>query len=94
MKMNGLNIKYYWISTFIVNFLLSITTFFVFYIFGYFVIGLSFFRETGTILFWIILVGWAIAQISLTNFVQIFLNNAKSATIVGYLLSIFSTLVG
>lgn len=94
MKMNGLNIKYYWINTFIFNFLLSMVTFFAFYVFGYFVIGLTLFTQTGPGLFWIILVGWAIAQISLTNFVQIFLNNAKSATIVGYLLSIFSTLVG
>ena len=40
------------------------------------------------------LIGWAIAQIAMTNFVQIFINNGKSATIIGYLLSIFSTLVG
>ena len=94
MKMNGLNIKYYWISTFIFNFLISMVTFMVFYLFGFYVIGLSFFTETSFGLFWIMLVGWAIAQISLTNFVQIFINNAKSATIIGYLLSIFSTLVG
>jgi hypothetical protein len=30
----------------------------------------------------------------MTNFVQIFINSAKSATIVGYLLSIFSCFVG
>jgi hypothetical protein len=43
---------------------------------------------------WILLIGWAIAQISLTNLVQIFLKNSKSASILGYILSIFSTLVG
>lgn len=94
MKMNGLNIKYYWINTFIFNFLISIVTFLAFYLFGFYVINLSFFTETGVVLFWTVLIGWAIAQISLTTFVQIFVNNAKSATIIGYLLSIFSTLVG
>ena len=43
---------------------------------------------------WIMFIGWAIAQIGMTNFVQIFISNAKSATIVGYVLSIFSTLLG
>lgn len=43
---------------------------------------------------WVMLIGWAIAQIGMTNFVQIFISNAKSATIVGYVLSIFSTLLG
>jgi hypothetical protein len=42
----------------------------------------------------VILIGWAIAQISMTNLVQIFISNGKSATIIGYILSIFSTLVG
>jgi hypothetical protein len=92
--MNGLNIKYYWINTFIFNFIISLITFSTFYIFGYAVLKLTIFTETGILLYWTILLGWAIAQISLTNFVQIFVNNAKSATILGYLLSIFSTLIG
>jgi hypothetical protein len=40
------------------------------------------------------LIGWGIAQIIMTNFVQIFIRNAKSSTIIGYILSIFSTLIG
>lgn len=43
---------------------------------------------------WVVFVGWAIAQIALTSLVQIFINNSKTATIVGYLLSIFSTIIG
>lgn len=30
----------------------------------------------------------------MTNFIQIFISNGKSATIIGYILSVFSTLVG
>lgn len=94
MRMNGLNIKYYWVSTFIFNFCLSLITFFIFFAFGRYVLALTFFTQTDAGLMWLTLVGWAIAQISMTNFVQIFISNGKSATIIGYLLSIFSTLVG
>ena len=93
MRMNGLKLKYYWISTFIFNFLISIVTFTIFYIFGAFVFNLSFFT-TSSVLLWVVLIGWGIAQISMTNLVQIFIRNAKSATIIGYILSIFSTLLG
>jgi hypothetical protein len=94
MRMNGLKIKYYWICTFIFNFIISMFTFSIFYIFGRYVLELSFFMETSGVLLWIILIGWGIAQISMTNLVQIFIRNAKSATIIGYILSIFSTLLG
>jgi hypothetical protein len=42
----------------------------------------------------VFLILWGIAQLSLTTFIQIFINSAKSGAIVGYLVSIFSTLIG
>lgn len=94
MRMNGLKIKYYWISTFLFNFILSMAAFSVFYIFGTYVLELTFFTQTSSAFMWVVLIGWAIAQIGMTNLVQIFIRNAKSATIIGYLLSVFSTLLG
>lgn len=94
MRMNGLKLKYYWICTFIFNFLLSMLTFTIFYIFGTYVLALSFFTETSGLFMWVMFVGWAVAQIGMTNFVQIFIGSGKSATIIGYILSIFSTLLG
>lgn len=94
MKMNGLNVRYYWINFFGFNLLISAITFSFFYAFGRYVLELSFFTQTSFAVFGLVLLSWAIAQISLTMFVQIFLSDAKSATIVGYLLSTFSTLVG
>lgn len=94
MRMNGLKLKYYWICTFIFNFAISMLTFSLFYIFGTFILKLTFFTTTSAALMWLMFVGWGIAQISLTNFVQIFIRNGKSATIIGYILSIFSSLVG
>lgn len=94
MKMNGLNVKYYWVSSFIFNFAITLFMLIVFYGFGRYYLQLTMFVETSVGVFWILLIGWAIALISMTNFVQIFINSAKSATIIGYLLSIFSCFVG
>lgn len=94
MRMNGLKLKYYWLCTFIFSFGLSIITFLIFYIFGTYVLELSFFTQTSAVFMWVMFIGWAVAQIGMTNFVQIFIRNGKSATIVGYILSIFSTLLG
>lgn len=94
MRMNGLKIKYYWISTFIFNFMLSLVTFTIFYVFGTYILKLSFFTSTSGMLMWVMLIGWGIAQIGMTNLVQIFIASGKSATIIGYILSIFSTLLG
>lgn len=94
MKMNGLDSKHYWINYFIVSFLLSMVTSFNMYIFGAYFIGIDFFEQTSPLLIWVTFIGWAISQIALTSFVQIFISNSKTATIVGYLLSIFSTIIG
>lgn len=94
MRMNGLKLKYYWICTFIYNFTISMITCTIFYIFGKYILQLSFFVTTSSLLLWLVFVGWAIAQISMTNFVQIFIKDGKTATITGYILSIFSSLLG
>lgn len=94
MKMNGLDPKHYWVNFFIVSFILSMLTSFNMYVVGTFIIDITFFRATSFLVLWLTFIGWAIAQIALTSFVQIFISNSKTATIVGYLLSIFSTIIG
>ena len=94
MKMNGLDSKHYWINYFIVSFLLCMLTSLNMYIFGAYIIDITFFQQTSFMLIWLTFIGWAIAQVALTSFVQIFISNSKTATIVGYLLSIFSTIIG
>ena len=94
MKMNGLDVRYYWVNFFIVSFLLSMVTSLNMYIFGTYIIEIAFFQQTSSALLWLIFVGWAIAQIALTSLIQVFVNSSKTATIVGYLLSIFSTIIG
>ena len=94
MKMNGLNIKYYWINLFVFNFILCMFTFAIFYCFGYYVMEIDIFTRTSFTLFWLIFIGWAVSIIGMVTFAQIFINNSKIATVVGYGLSVFSTLLG
>ena len=92
--MNGLNVKFYWVSGFIFNFAITLLMLLIFFGFGRYFLELTMFVETSVAVFWVLLIGWAVALISMTNFVQNFINSAKSATIIGYLLSIFSCFVG
>lgn len=94
MKMNGLLMKYYWISFFVFNFLISFISCLFLYLVGRYVMEFTFFTSTSGSVLFILFIGWSIAQVSLTSLVQVFINNSKTATIVGYLLSIFSCLVG
>ena len=94
MKMNGLLMKYYWISFFIFNFLISFISCCFLYFTGKYVMEITFFTSTSWQVLFLLFAGWSVAQVSLTSFVQVFINNSKTATIVGYLLSIFSSLVG
>jgi hypothetical protein len=94
MKMNGLDPKHYWVNFFIVSFILSMITSSIMYFVGAFLVDITFFKDTSFSVLWLTFVGWAIAQIALTSLVQIFINNSRTASIVGYLLSIFSTIIG
>lgn len=94
MKTNGLTMGSYWTVTFLFNISLSAITFSVFYIFGREVLQLNYFTDTSAALMVVILAGWALSQVSIANFVQVFISKSKSATIVGYVMSIFLTLVG
>lgn len=91
--MNGLRMHNYWIISFVFDLILYIITIVVFIIFGRFILGLTFFYETN---YWVLLfffLAWGLCQISLAFFFSVFLNQAQTASIVGYLLSIWVTLV-
>jgi hypothetical protein len=94
MKMNGLEMRCYWINFFIVSFAMSIACSTIMYLAGRYAIQIDFFIYTSPALLWTLFVGWAIAQVAMATLFQIFINSAKTATIVGYVLSVFSTLVG
>ena len=94
MKMNGLLMRYYWINFFLFNNLVSLISCGLLYFMGRYIFNIQFFVHTGWDIIWILFFGWSISQVSMTAFMQIFINSSKAATIIGYLLSIFSTIVG
>ncbi len=94
MRMNGLEMHCYWSNYFLVSFTMSIACALVMFIFGKYIIEVTFFMNTSPVLLWAVFVGWAIAQLAMATLFQIFIDSAKAATIVGYVLSIFSTLIG
>ena len=94
MKMNGMSMTYYWLVTFIFNLILSLITGIIFYMFGYFLLKNTFFTQTPFTLMFIILFGWMLAQIGLAIFFQTFLSNSRTANIIGYLLSVWTSMIG
>jgi len=94
MKMNGLKISNYWITFFIFNLLLCVITNLIFYIMGILILDSSFFIKTSKVLLLVVSLGWSLAQIGMAAFFQTFLSKSRSANIIGYLFSIWTTMIG
>lgn len=84
----------YWGNFFVVSVAMGLACSLFMFLMGRYVIEVTFFVATSAGVLGVVFLGWALAQVSLAAFVQVFIDSAKSATIVGYVLSIFSTLVG
>ena len=93
MKMNGMSMKYYWFVTFIFNLILSFITNAIFYMVGFFFLDNAFFTKTPFTLMVIVLLGWMLAQIGFSVFFQTFLSNSRTANIIGYLVSVWTSLI-
>ena len=93
MRINGLKMRSYWISYFIFNYILYLITVFFFIIFGTFVFGLNLFKDTSFLLISLTILIWGFAQIGLAYFFQAFLSNGRTTSIIGYMLSLWLTIV-
>lgn len=93
MKINGLKLRYYWLSNFLLNYLLYILTMILFICFGGYVLKLSLFTDTHIVILTAILLAWGICQIGLAFFYVAFINKARTATIAGYMLSIWTPVI-
>lgn len=93
MKMNGMKISSYWLVYFIFNLMLSFITNLIFVLLGYLLTGMRFFVETSPLLLFLVLLGWSLAQIGMAVFFQTFLNKSRSANIIGYLISIWTSMI-
>ena len=73
---------------------MSLITFGLFLLASKLVLGDSVFNKTGLDLLIVVLVGWAFGQLGVAMFFQTFLKTARTANIVGYLLSIWTSIIG
>lgn len=72
MKMNGMRMKDYWLMTFIFSLTLTTVTYILFYLFGYFILGLSFFTETSLILIVNTFICYSISSLVLNTKLRLF----------------------
>ena len=94
MRMNGMGIVNYWAINFVYNLIISLATNAIFYLFGYIFLDISFFRQTSFSVLSVVLLGWMLSQIGLSMFFQVFLSSSRAANIIGYLVAIWTNLIG
>lgn len=94
MKMNGMKITNYWLVYGTFNFMLALVTNIIFFLIGAIVVNINFFTKTSLGLIIIVAIGWILAQIGLAAFLQTLLDKARSANIVGYILAIWTMMIG
>lgn len=94
MRMNGMGMTNYWAINFLYNFVISLLTNIVFYVYGYIFLDNAFFRNVSLSVIIIVFLGWILAQIGIAMFLQVFLSSSRAANIIGYLVAIWTNLVG
>jgi ABC-type Na+ transport system ATPase subunit NatA len=93
MRMNGMRMKYYWISNFIFDMILYFLAVGVFLIFAIALLDISVFKNTDPFTQFMTFLGWGYSQISLAFFFSVFTSKAQNATIMGYVISIWTTIL-
>lgn len=94
MRMNGMKMRNFWLINFLFNLAISLCTNFVFCLVGYFILDNSFFHKTGWDVIIVVLLGWILCQIGMATFFQVFIGSSQAANIIGYLISIWTNLIG
>ena len=94
MRMNGMGMLNYWAINFLYNLTISVLTNLVFYMFGYIFLENAFFQHVSLSVIFVVLFGWILSQIGLAMFLQVFLSASRAANIIGYLVAIWTNLIG
>jgi hypothetical protein len=94
MRMNGMGMVNYWAINFLYNFGISVLTNLVFYLYGYFFLENAFFQNVSLGVIFIVFLGWILSQIGLAMLLQVFLSSSRAANIIGYLVAIWTNLIG
>ena len=94
MKMNGMKISNYWLVYFTFNFGLCFITILVFFLLGAFVLRADFFLKPSPLLLILVPIGWSLSMIGMAAFFQTFLSKSRSANIIGYIVAIWTMMIG
>ena len=89
-----MSILNYWGINFVYNLIISVLTNIVFFLFGYIFLGSSFFKQINLGIIFVVFFGWIMSQIGLAMLLQVFLSSSRAANIIGYLVSIWTNLIG
>ena len=81
----------YWVVTCCYNFIIYMISMSVYYAFGRYVSGFTFFTESNPTIIWLSLIGWGLNQVALSFLFASFLDSSQTATMVGYAVSIMAT---
>lgn len=92
MKINGLKMYNYWAINFAFNFGIYCITVAIYYAAG-FLLDLKFFTHTDPKIMLTVFLGWGLCQNSFAFFVSVFINNSQTASLVGYALSIWVSII-
>eukprot|EP00742_Colponemidia_sp_Colp-10_P012044 GILJ01013471.1.p1 GENE.GILJ01013471.1~~GILJ01013471.1.p1 ORF type:complete len:1008 (+),score=146.02 GILJ01013471.1:44-3067(+) len=93
MKMNGLRMRFYWLVQTGFCLGLYMVALFIFLLFGGAIIALPFFTQTNFGILLLVTIGWGLSQVALAFFFSVFISKARTATVLGYLISIVGILV-
>jgi len=94
MKMNGLKMRNYWFINYIFNMGMYLISAAIFIVVGKFIMRVDFFTRTNIYVLLLSFLGWGFSQVSLAFFFQNFMAKAKTAMIFGYLLAVWTAILG
>lgn len=76
MKINGMKMRNYWMTSFLTNLILYALTALTFVFSGKYIFEMQFFIETSNFVIFIVLLAWGLAQISFAFFLSVFLSRS------------------
>jgi len=78
LKINGVKMRYYWISNFIIHYIIYLILVIFYIVFDIFIFQLNFLRKTSFLLIILTFLGWGIEQIGLSYFFQAFISKERT----------------
>ena len=82
LKINGVKMRYYWISNFIIHYIIYLIMAILYIVFEIFIFQLNLLGKTSFLLIILTFLGWGIGQIGLSYFFQAFISKERTSTVI------------